>query len=98
MVEYLYDAIRAVAGQEIKVEAFITDENENVITENCYFVLHDKAGTEMLLEKSGTYLPDYSIWEFVLAPEETKGMNGRYLYCIMHDNSNLCFKQPIYLM
>lgn len=97
MVEYLYDAIRAVAGQEIKVEAFITDENENIITEDCTFALHDKAGTEMLLTKAGTYLPEFNTWEFVLAPEETKGLNGRYLYCIQHKNSNLCFKQPIYL-
>ena len=98
MVEYLYDAIRAVAGQEIKVEAFITDENENIVTEGCYFVLHDKAGTNMLLRKNGSYNTEFSIWEFVLAPEETMGLNGRYLYCIQHNDSNLCFKQPIYLM
>lgn len=98
MVEYLYDAIRAVAGQEIKVEAYITDENENLITEGCYFVLHDKAGNEMLLAKDGTYLPEFSCWEFVLAPEETKGLSGRHMYCIQHNDSNLCFKQPIYLV
>lgn len=97
MVEYLYDAIRAVAGQEIKIEAFITDENENIVTENCSFVLHDGTGTKMLLVKNGSYLPEFNIWEFVLTPEETEGMNGRYMYCVQHDNSNLCFKQPIYL-
>ena len=98
MIEYLYDAIRAVAGQEIKVEAYITDENENFITEGCYFVLHDKAGTNVLLTKLGQYNTETMNWDFVLAPEETKGLNGRYLYCIQHNDSNLCFKQPIYLM
>lgn len=98
MVEYLYDAIKAVAGQEIKIEAYITDENENLITEDCYFVLHDGTGLEMLLRKLGTYNIDSMNWEFVLAPEETEGLSGRHLYCIQHDNSNLCFKQPIYLM
>lgn len=98
MIEYLYDAIRAVAGQEIKVEAYITDENENLVTEDCTFVLHDKAGTKMLLAKNGEYDPIFKVWQFVLAPEETKGLSGRYLYCIQHKNSNLCFKQPIYLM
>ena len=98
MIEYLYDAIRAVAGQEIKVEAYITDENENFITEGCYFVLHDKAGTNVLLTKLGQFNTETMNWDFVLAPEETKGLSGRYLYCIMHNDSNLCFKQPIYLM
>lgn len=98
MIEYLYDAIRTVAGQEARINAYITDENENLITEGCYFVLHDKAGTEMLLVKEGTYDEEFSTWEFVLAPEDTKDLYGRYLYCIKHNDSTLCFKQPIYLM
>lgn len=98
MVEYLYDAIRAVAGMEIKIEAYITDENENFITEGCSFVLHDGAGTKMLLRKNGSYNSETMNWEFVLDPEETKDLNGRYMYCIQHNDSNLCFKQPIYLV
>lgn len=97
MIEYLYDAIRAVAGQEIKVVAYITDENENIITEGCYFVLHDETGDKMLLKKEGQYSPEFNFWEFVLAPEDTAGMTGRHLYCIQYNDSNLCFKQPIYL-
>lgn len=97
MVEYLYDAIRAVAGQEIQIEAYITDENENFITEGCKFVLHDKDGTQLLLTKDGRYDTEYMNWVFELAPEETEGLSGRYMYCIQHNDSNLCFKQPIYL-
>lgn len=98
MIEYLYDAIRAVANMEITVEAYITDENEEIITEGCSFVLHDKTGAKMLLKKNGSYLPEFGVWQFTLAPEETKGLSGKYLYCIQHNNSNLCFKQPIYLV
>lgn len=97
MVEYLYDAIRAVAGNEIDITAYITDEFENFVTEDCEFVLHDGTGKEMLLRKNGVYDSENAIWHFILAPEETAGMNGRYLYCIRHNDSNLCFKQPIYL-
>ncbi len=98
MVEYLYDAIRAVAGQEIVVNAVIADENENLITENCYFVLHDEATHEVIAKVLGNYLVDNACWEFSISPELTKGRFGRYMYCIQHDDSNLCFKQPIYLM
>lgn len=98
MVEYLYDTIRAVSGQEIKINAYITDENENIISEGCYFVLHDGTGNEMLLRKNGNYVSESLCWEFLLAPEETKGLNGKYFYCIQHEDSNLCFKQPIYLL
>ena len=98
MVEYLYDAIRAVAGMEVKVNAFITDENEQSITENCFFVLHEPDGDKMIASTAGTYLPENLMWEFIIPEEITKDLKGRYWYCIQHDKSNMCFKQPIYLV
>lgn len=98
MVEYLYDAIRAVAGQEIKVNAFITDENEQVITEGCFFMLHDPSGKELIVSVNGEYLPDNLMWEFTIPAEATKGLKGRYWYCIQYDMNNMCFQQPIYLL
>lgn len=98
MVEYLYDAIRAVAGDDIVINAYVTDENEQVITENCYLILHDQKGEEMLIKAEGYYSPEYLNWEFHIPAEDTAGMNGRYWYCVKHDQANLCFKQPIYLV
>jgi hypothetical protein len=97
MIEYLWNAIRAIAGDTITIEAYITDTNEEIITEGCTFALHDKDGTKMLLAKNGTYLPEFSVWQFTLEPEETKDLKGKYFYCIKHNDSPLCFKQPIYL-
>ena len=98
MIEYLYDAIKAVAGQEIKVNAYITDDEEKLINEDCYFVLYDPTGARVMAKVSGSFLTDYQMWEFVLSAEMTEGCKGRFWYCISHNNANLNFKQPIYLM
>ena len=96
MVEYLYDAIKAVAGQEITVNAYITDNEENLITENCEMVIYDD-GHEVC-SCSGVYLPEDQFWAFTFSADATLGLKGRYLYCIRHDGKNLCFLQPIYLV
>jgi hypothetical protein len=98
MVEYLYDAIRAVAGQDIKINAYVTDDEGRLITENCDLILHDPQGEQILAIAPGYFLPEYQMWEFILASQATYGMTGRFWYCIMHEDSNLCFKQPIYLV
>lgn len=98
MVEYLYDAIKAVAGQPITISAVITNESEEVITDSCCFALHDEDGEAMIAVIDGVYNPDFLLWEFTLPAEATIGLKGRYWYCIMRDDSNLCFKQPIYLV
>mgnify|MGYP003288924231 CR=1 FL=1 len=98
MTEYLYDAIRAVASQDIVINAFITDDSENVITKDCNLVLHGKDSHEMLTSVKGVYLPESLMWEFTIPAAATIGLLGRYWYCIQHENSNLCFKQPLYLV
>jgi oligoribonuclease (3'-5' exoribonuclease) len=95
MIEYLYDAIRAVAGQEINVAAVITDDAGAVITEGCKFALH--IGDEMFAF-DGIYIPATQNWQFTIPAEITKGLSGRYYYCIQKDGSNLCFKTPFYLV
>ena len=96
MIEYLYDAIRAVAGQDIAVDAAITDDDGAPLTENCNLVLHfDK---DLMYVASGTYDEDAELWTFTIPAEATKGRSGRYEYCIQHNGLNLCFKEPIYLI
>jgi hypothetical protein len=98
MIEYLHNAIRAVAGQPIGVAATITDDTTGLpIEENCSLMLHDKDGS-MLAEVKGNYLAELDLWEFTIPSAATTGLTGRYWYCIQHSGNNLCFKEPIYLV
>lgn len=96
MIEYLYNAIRATAGQDITIAARITEKNEDITT-GCGLMLHDKKGG-LLTTVDGNYTEAEGIWNFTITADVTSGLKGRYWYCICHDNSNLCFKQPIYLV
>ena len=96
MIEYLYDAIRAVAGQDIAISAAITDDDGAPITENCNLVLH--FNNHEMYVAPGIYLPTEELWTFNIPAEATAGRNGRYEYCLQHDGLNLCFKEPIYLI
>ena len=94
MIEYLYDAIRASAGEDITIAAKITDEDGNIETNTCYLMLHTE--TEMLAHEAGT-LKD-GVWEFTIPAATTAGLKGRYWYCISQETNKLCFNQPIYLV
>lgn len=96
MIEYLYDAIRAVAGQEIVISAVITDANGVPVDEVCGFMLHDDKGADIGMVH-GEYLGE-GMWQFTLPASLTLGLKGRHWYCIQHKGNNLCFKQPIYLL
>lgn len=93
MIEYLYDAIRTMAGQEFTVNAIVTDEHGNQITENCNMMLH--IGDEMI-ESASKYDEVQSMWAFTYPAEATQGLEGRFEYCVMHNGEPMCFKQPIY--
>lgn len=95
MIEYLFNAIRAVAGEEITVAAKITDESGALITNGCSLMLHlnDK---EVKVE--GAYYSDIECWQFVIPAEATVGYNGRFWYCFKQEGANLCFDEPIYLV
>ncbi|MBR5823815.1 MAG: hypothetical protein IKY67_06700 [Paludibacteraceae bacterium] len=98
MVEYLADCVRALAEQDIIINAVITDEEENQVTENCRLVLHEKDREKMILSVEGRYLPENLIWEFVIPASATKGLRGRYWYCVQWAGNAMCFKQPMYLI
>ena len=95
MVEYLYNTIMAVAGQDITIYALITDDDEQVITTGCSLVLYNDE--EELVSVDGIYLPESLQWEFTIPANATSGRDGRYWYSVQHNNKSLCFKQPIYL-
>lgn len=95
MVEYLYDCIRATAGTDIVIAARITDDNDLPITEDCWLMIHEYDGQD-IIEAEGDYVDD--TWYYSISAEHTKGLNGHYWYCFKHGDTQLCFKQPIYFI
>ena len=96
MVEYIYNAIRATAGQPIEVHVLAVNPDETLITEGCELAFH--ADDEEMTKVPGTFLADEGLWQFVIPADVTAGLFGRYWYCVMRNGENLCFKEPIYLV
>lgn len=95
MIEYIHGAIKATAGEEIDIIAEITADTGEAITEDCELHIFDK-DKNMIVAAKGTFSNDE--WTFTIPAEATKGLEGRYMYCIGHKSSSLCFKQPIYFV
>lgn len=93
MIEYLYDAIRAHAGEDIVIAAKITDDNGDDITKNCELMLHYNDSAYMA---SGTYAGGE--WSFTIPGDLTKDLVGRHSYCIKAEGTSICFKNPIYFI
>lgn len=96
MIEYLYDVIRAVAGQDIGITAKITDDDDMLITENCELVIHFNDGD--MKHYPGEYIANIGEWLFTVPGEDTLGYHGKHWYCIQSNNQYLCFKTPLYLV
>ena len=95
MIEYLYNAIRATAGEDVVIAANITDDSGTVIIDTeCRMMLHDDLS--MIANVEGAYID--GAWEFVIPADATRGLCGRFWYCICAKDNTLCFKQPIYLI
>jgi len=97
MIEYLHNAIRAVAGQEAEVQAFFANTDGSFMSENVAFMLHGPDG-EMIAAVEGNFNAETGQWTFNVPAEATKGRKGRHWYCFQHNHTNLCFLQPYYLM
>ena len=96
MIEYLYNAIKATAGEEITITAKITNDDGVCITSHCHLMLYDNE--ELLITVHGTFVEAEEVWEFTIPAEATKYLSGRYWYCICGKLGSLCFKEPIYLI
>lgn len=96
MIEYLYNAIRMVAGQEEEVYTIARDD-EGFIDKGVVFMLHSPEG-EVIAKVDGIYNPNTYQWTFIIPAEATAGRTGKHWYCFMREGKNLCFKQPFYLL
>ncbi len=95
MIEYVYNAIRATAGEDVCICANITDDTGEVILDaDCHLMIYDDLS--LLVTVPGKYIDD--AWEFHIDGRLTSGLCGRFWYCICADNNSLCFKQPIYII
>lgn len=95
MIEYLYDTIRATAGDKAGITANITDAEGNYIEDVCSLMLHDDDG--MIASVPGEYLGEGD-WYFEIPASITTGLSGRYWYCICQGSTKLCFRTPIYFV
>ena len=98
MIEYLYDTIRASAGETITLSARVTDNDGNCVEDQCGLMIHDD--NKMLFMVDGTLFEDDALeeklWLFTIPSDKTAGLNGRYWYCVCCGETRLCFKHPIY--
>ena len=95
MIEYLYNAIRATAAEDITIAAKITDESGAVINKGCHLNIYDNE--KQIATINGIITND--VWEFTIPAETTANMLGRYWYCICdNEHTKLNFKQPLYLV
>lgn len=94
VVEYLYDCIKAISGEDISICAEITDADGADITSGCNLLFIDKDFVT-IGEYKGTYVN--GVWNFTIPAEVTKDMNGRYWYRIRLNDDSLSFSAPIYI-
>ena len=92
--EFLYDCIKAIAGENVNIGAQITDVDGNNITSGCSLIFINK-DFATIGEYEGTYSD--GAWTFVIPAAATKGMEGRYWYRIKYNDDSLSFAAPIYL-
>lgn len=93
-LEYIYDAIRATAGEDIGISATIVDDVGAPVESGCGMILYHKDGSQ-IGAVDGYYIGE-GLWQFTIPASMTAGLSGRYFYCINENDATMCFKTPIY--
>ena len=94
MIEYIYDCIRATAGEDITITANITDANGTQIISDCS--LKFTAGDTIIIADG--VCDEEGIWMFTIPANYTEGLKGRYWYEILCGEASVSFAEPIYLV
>lgn len=94
MVEYLYDCVKAVAGEDINILAEITDADGKDITSGCSLLFIDK-DYAIIGDYAGTYSD--GAWMFTIPAAVTTDMDGCYWYRIKFKDNSMSFAAPIYI-
>ena len=93
MVEYIYDAIKATAGENASIVAKITNYDGSNI-ERCDMYIFDN--NSEIFSVAGSF--DGELWTFNISGQLTDGLKGRYWYEINNGGYSISFKQPIYFV
>lgn len=93
-LEYIYDAIRATAGEDIGISATIVDDVGNPVESGCGLMLHNTDGS--VIGKIDGYYISEGLWQFTIPASMTAGLYGRYYYCVCENDTTMCFQTPIY--
>lgn len=96
MLEYLYNMIRATAGENADVCAVIEDDSGTPVTEGCGLCVFENTDDTIICDIDGVYAD--GMWTFTIPAEITEGLKGKYWYCFSQNERTLCFKQPIYFV
>ena len=95
MIEYIDNAIKATAGENLCLIAKVIDSLGNNL-EACTFCLFNDE--EKLFMVEGVFSAN-GVWEFYIPAEATTNLKGRYWYAVCDEtDTSLCFKNPIYFM
>lgn len=95
MIEYLYNAIRATAGDTVTITAKITDTFGGIVQDSCSLCIYDDEAK--IIEAAGEL--DGELWNFTIEAAATAALKGRYWYKVCDCNHNsINFMQPIYFV
>lgn len=96
MIEYIDNAIKASAGEDLCIIAKASDAFGDAL-ESCSFSLFD--GDNKIFMVYGL-LNESNHWEFHIPASATETLaHKRYTYCVCDaDHVSLCFKSPFYLV
>lgn len=94
MIEYIYDVIKATAGEDFTISAKAKNEDGTCVTSGCHLRLYNDK--ELITTIDGECINE--VWGFRVPGELTKGLKGRYWYSICGANGGLNFKEPLYLV
>lgn len=95
MIEYIYDVIKASAGEEVTITSKITDDTGQLYTDACTLCLFD--GEEKIAVINGAY--ENEVYCFTIPASMTTGLKGRYWYKVCDCNDiSFNFKNPIYFV
>lgn len=94
-LEYLYDCVRAKAGEKISIDAKITNYGGDPVTEGCSLALYDMHGST-IANVDGRYDGTEKLWQFTIPAASTAKLRGRYFYCVFNNAISMNFQTPIY--
>ena len=94
MVEYIFNAIKATAGEDITIAAEITDPDGEMLVAGCRLKL---STDDVEIAIVDGYFSEDS-WVFIVPAIFTERLKGRCWYTILYGDVSISHPEPIYLV